>query len=226
MDSTPRPNGYGSAFFIKCSDIVKGDLVEVLTRLLKRGFEEGRIGCFSHPRVIFVNGGKRSIKELRKVLGLYENWSGQKINKEKTAIFFSKNCSVTRKGVALRESSFKEGQFPVIYLGVPVVQGRLTARHLEPLVEKIRKKIAGWKLQLLSQGGRLVLLRHVLTCMATHLLSVLNVPKSIFKRLNSILSSFFWGEVNGRTRKKWCCWDKLCKPVVEGGIGVRKFEDV
>ncbi|CAI9755487.1 unnamed protein product [Fraxinus pennsylvanica] len=64
------------------------------------------------------------------------------ISKEKSAIFFSKSCSVAQKGEVLRESSFKEGQFPVIYLGVPVVQGRLTARHLEPLVEKTRKKIA------------------------------------------------------------------------------------
>ncbi|XP_022869151.1 uncharacterized protein LOC111388627 [Olea europaea var. sylvestris] len=103
-------NGTMQGFFKSTRALRQGDplspylfiiIQEVLTRLLKRGFEEGQIGCFSHPRgttaithlmyaddlIIFANGRKRSIRELRK--------------------------------------------------------GRLTARHLEPLVEKIRKKIAG-----------------------------------------------------------------------------------
>lgn len=70
--------------------------------------------------------------------------------------------------------------------------GRLTARALEPLVTKISTKAAGWKFKILSQGGQLTLLRHVLSCMATHLLVVLKVPKVVLLKLNSILSTFFW----------------------------------
>lgn len=137
-------NGTMQGFFKSSSGLRQGDplspylfiiMQEVLTRLLKRGFQERRIGCFSHSRgasaithlmyaddlVIFANAGKKSIRELKKVLCLYESWSGQKINKEKTAIFFSENCSVAWKGERLRDTSFKEGQFPITYLGVSVV---------------------------------------------------------------------------------------------------------
>lgn len=71
--------------------------------------------------------------------------------------------------------------------------GRLTACHLEPLVDKIRNMVAGWKVKLLLQGGRLILLKHVLTSMAFHLLAVLAVPKVVINKINSILSTYFWG---------------------------------
>lgn len=61
--------------------------------------------------------------------------------------------------------------------------------------------------------------------MSVHLLSVFSVPKSDFTTLNSILSSLRWGEVNGRTRIKWCSWEKICKSVI-GGLGVQSFVEV
>ncbi|XP_022867657.1 uncharacterized protein LOC111387334 [Olea europaea var. sylvestris] len=160
---------------------------------------------FSHPRgaplvshllyvddiVVFANGSKRSMKALMDTFQLYEKWTGQVINKEKLAIFFAKHCGTIHKQEVLRLSSFREGSFPIIYLGVPVVVGRLTAHHLHFLVEKVQKKIASWKMQLLSQGGRLVLLRH--------------------------------GEFNERTRKKWFSWEKIFKPLMEGGHGIPKY---
>lgn len=60
--------------------------------------------------------------------------------------------------------------------------------------------------------------------MATHLLAVLNVPTS--KKLNSILSTFFWGDINGKAKKKWYSWSKLCKPTLEGDLGLREFANV
>ncbi|KAJ0095449.1 hypothetical protein Patl1_15066 [Pistacia atlantica] len=123
-------------------------------------------------------------------------------------------------------SGFVEGKFSITYLGVPLVSGRLTSRHLEPLIEKIRRKIAGWKLKLLSQGGRLTLMKHVLACMSTHLLAVLNVPMKVFSRLNSLLSTFFLGDLNGKPRMKWCAWDRICKPYKEGGLGIQNFHEV
>lgn len=74
------------------------------------------------------------------------------------------------------ETGFTEGQFPFNYLGVPIVDGRLKIIHFDPLLEMVSKKLAGWKNRLLSQGGRLILLRHVLSSMPIHL-SVIQMPK-------------------------------------------------
>lgn len=62
--------------------------------------------------------------------------------------------------------------------------------------------------------------------MATHLLVVLDIWKITLNRLNSIISSFFWGEVNGKPHMKWCGWKKLCKPAKQGGLELRDFSEV
>lgn len=97
---------------------------------------------------------------------------------------------------------------------------------MEPLVEKIRNKVAGWKLQLLSRGGRLILLRHVLSSLPLHILSVIYIPKVTLDWINSILANFLWVEVEGRRQLHWRSWSKICKPTNEGGLGLRDLHEV
>lgn len=87
-----------NGFFQPTRGLVKSDplspylfiVIEyVLSRLLKKQFESGKIGGYSNMRgaphishllyvddlLIFPNGEKRSIRMLMKTLDLYENWS-------------------------------------------------------------------------------------------------------------------------------------------------------
>lgn len=104
--------------------------------------------------------------------------------------------------------------------------GKLTPRILEPLVEKVRNKVVGWKFKLLSKGGRLILLRHVLLSMPIHILLVLNVLGVIIDRINSILANFLWGDSNNQKKMPWRSWSKVCMPLDEGGLGLRNFKEV
>lgn len=136
----------------------------MLSRLLWKNFEEGQIHCISHPvgaplvshllyandLLVFVNGEKRSMRRLVKILEIYEKWSGQLIDKDKSAHFFSKKIEISRWRSLIMLTGFMEGKFRVTYLGILLVSGRLTSRDLEALVTKIRNKVTGWKLRLLS----------------------------------------------------------------------------
>lgn len=139
----------------------------------------------------FASGDLRSFRMLLRTLEKYENWPGQLISNEKLALYFSKHINLAQRRDLLQHSGFVEGTFPATYLGVPLVSSRLTARSIEPLVKKIHDKVASRKVRLLSQAGCLILLKHVLSCMATHLLAMLNVPMVFLKKINSILSTFF-----------------------------------
>lgn len=104
---------------------------EVLTRLLRKNFEEGRTGSYYHPRgaplvshllyaddlLIFANGEKRSIKMLLRALDTYALWSGQLINKDKSALFLSKKINYSRKCGLLRMTGFVEGSFLLLIWG-------------------------------------------------------------------------------------------------------------
>ncbi|XP_040986544.1 uncharacterized protein LOC121234610 [Juglans microcarpa x Juglans regia] len=116
---------------------------EVLTRLLRKHFEEGQIGKFSHPIgaplvshllyaddiLIFANGGKRSIKNLMHTPDIYERRSSQQISRDKSALFLSKLISTSRKRSLLSLTGFKEGKFPVTYLGVPLFAFRILSSN-------------------------------------------------------------------------------------------------
>ena len=47
------------------------------------------------------------------------------------------------------------GSFPIKYLGVPLHYTKLKREHIQPVVDKLIKRIAGWKGRLLSSAGKL-----------------------------------------------------------------------
>lgn len=69
------------------------------------------------------------------------------------------------------------GSFPMNYLGVPLHFDKLARQDLQPLVDKILKRIARWRGQLLSVAGRALLIKTCLSSIPVYLLSFLKVPK-------------------------------------------------
>lgn len=62
--------------------------------------------------------------------------------------------------------------------------------------------------------------------MATNTLVVLQVPLKVIQIINSIFATFFGGENNESVKRKWGGWEKLCKMVKGGGIGVKKLTEI
>ncbi|KAF5193166.1 hypothetical protein FRX31_017247, partial [Thalictrum thalictroides] len=52
---------------------------------------------------------------------------------------------------------------PLHYLGLPLTATRLLLRDCQPLINKFKKKITGWKTKLMYYAGRLVMINAVLT---------------------------------------------------------------
>ena len=58
-----------------------------------------------------------------------------------------------------------------------------------PIMEKMERKLLGWKRLYLSKGGRLTLLN--LSSLSTYYLSLFTIPKSMADRLEKIQKNFF-----------------------------------
>ncbi|XP_042958094.1 uncharacterized protein LOC122293629 [Carya illinoinensis] len=48
----------------------------------------------------------------------------------------------------------------------------------------------------------------------------------IYDRIRSIFSDFLWGSSSEIRKRKWVSWNVICKPVEEGGLGVRDLMEV
>lgn len=136
---------------------------------------------YSDDLLLFANGGIRSIQKIMVMLHSYESSSGQLVSNAKPSIFFSKNFPLSRKMAIIRETGFLEGKWPCNYLGVPLHVGRLTTCLLDPLILKVQKKLVGWKGNILSFGRKITLIKHVLISMPIHILSMMNIPKEVYK---------------------------------------------
>ena len=88
-----------------------------------------------------------------------------------------------------------------------------------PIIEKMERKLSGWKWLYLSKGSRLTFLN--LSSHSTYYLSLFTIPKSMADRLEKIQRNFFWGALE-EFKYSLVATDKVCSPVVVGGLGLRR----
>lgn len=91
---------------------------------------------------------------------------------------------------------------------------------------RIKGKLASWKARLLSNGGKLVLIKHELSSMPLQLLSVLNIPTKVLLDIQRLFLISFWRDRAGKVKKKWITWGKARKPVEDEGLGLGSLHEV
>ncbi|GAV93010.1 LOW QUALITY PROTEIN: zf-RVT domain-containing protein, partial [Cephalotus follicularis] len=119
----------------------------------------------------------------------------------------------------LRRVNFKEGTLPVTYLGLPLITKKLSRSDCAPLIERITARAKSWISKTLSFVGRLQLIKSTLVNMQAYWCSAFLLPGSVVKECVKVLSTFLWGKAKGKVK-----WAEVCKPVIEGGLGVKDLK--
>jgi hypothetical protein len=83
------------------------------------------------------------------------------------------------------------GGFPIKYLGIPLHYNKLRREDIQPLIDKIVKRIAGWRGKLLTQG-RLILIKTCLASIQIYLLSFIKFPRWAIDLINSHMPNCIW----------------------------------
>lgn len=78
----------------------------------------------------------------------------------------------------------KLGSFPIKYLGAPLHHSKLR-EDLQPVVDSIIKRAAGWRGRLLSLGKRLLLVQTCLSSIPSYQMGVIKFPKWAISLINS-----------------------------------------
>jgi hypothetical protein len=90
--------------------------------------------------------------------------------------------------------NYKLGCIPFLYLGLPIDGDERHLPFMSGLVDKIRCKLSLWKSHHLSMGGRLVLIKFVMSPISVYFLSFSKAPTCIIYLIESILKAFIWAE--------------------------------
>lgn len=170
--------------------------------------------CFADDLVVFTRGSRRSVKSLFLFLQVYELASGQRVNWSKSSFLISRHATHRKVRWIEDYTGVPRTQWPFRYLGNVLYKGRKRRSHFQHLLDKFNARLAGWQGHLLSPGGRLILIKHVLSTIPIHVLSVFDPPKAVLSQLESICSRFLWRSHDQHTKRVWRSWDRMAYPTL------------
>ena len=115
------------------------------------------------------------------VLLWFEVISGLRINLDKSEII--PVGRVENLEVLAFELGCKVGKLPSLYLGLPLGAPHKSVAVWDGVEERLRRRLAFWKRQYISKGGRLTLIRSTSSNVPIYFMSILRMPRSVRLRL-------------------------------------------
>jgi hypothetical protein len=176
---------------------------------------------FADDCILFCKADRVQWRRLLNILSVYEEGSGQKVNLNKTSVFFSRNTKPSRRQEILSLSGLSEAHGIESYLGLPCFVGKSRSRAFQFIKEKVWKKLNNWKNVFLSQAGREVLLKAVIQAIPTYCMSIFQLPFSLCKEINSLMQEFWWRHLSKSSRINWMSWERMSVAKSQGGLGFR-----
>ena len=229
-------NGSLANFFGSSRRLRQGDplsplpfliMMEVFSRMLRRvegvglirGFNlEGRRDggeCVSHllfadDTILFCDVDVEQILHIRLLLLSFQAVTSWKVNVHKSEMVpIGEVVDVHALAEIL---GCKVGTLPMSYLGMPLGASHNSPSIWNPILEKIERKLAGWKRLYLSKGGRLMLLKSTLSSLPTYFLLLFTIPTHVANKIEKLQRDFLWGD----RKIHLVGWDKVYAPIANG----------
>ncbi|GJU84700.1 hypothetical protein Tco_1292246 [Tanacetum coccineum] len=156
------------------------------------------------------------------ILRCFSLLSGMSINIQKSHLLgvgILDNCvaeAAKSIGCLIMKAPFK-------YLGILVGDNMSSKKAWDETINKMKKRLSRWKLNTLSIGGRLTLLKSVLGSTPIYNMSIFKVPKSVLNYMESLRRNFFNGFQEGDRKIAWVKWSKVLASKKFRGLGVSSF---
>ena len=207
-------NGTPSGFFRSSRGLRQGDPLspylfvlgmEALSGLIERAVQGGFLsGCYIGRRngegmvvshllyaddtLLFCRADQEQLAHLSWLLMWFESISGLRINLNKSKII-SVGSIAEVDSLAL-DLGCKVGTLPSSYLGLPLGAPYNSVTVWDGIEERFRKRLALWKRQYISKGGRITLIRSTLSSLPIYFMSLFRMPRRVRLRLEQIQRGF------------------------------------
>jgi len=203
----------------------------VVQNNLYQGFEVGATNPvvvshlqFADDTLLLGTKSWANVRALRAVLTLCADMSGLKVNFHKS-LLVGINVGSSWLTEAASILNCKVGQIPFLYLGLSIGGDPRRLSFWEPMMSTIKSRLSKWQSRFLSFGGRLILLKFVLTSLPVYAFSFFKAPSGIISSIETLFKNFFWGGSEDNRKIFWIAWSSVCLGKEYGGLGVRQLRE-
>jgi hypothetical protein len=112
------------------------------------------------------------------------------------------------------------------YLGVPLHFEKLRREDLQPLIDSLLSRMAGWRGKLLSSEAKRILIQTCLASIPIYLLSFFSFPKWALQLINTQLANCMWNDEEGHKKIHLANWPSICMKKDYGGLGIPNLQDL
>ncbi|CAN0921494.1 Putative ribonuclease H protein At1g65750 [Linum grandiflorum] len=189
--------------------------------------EEAGVGEVTHllyadDTILFCDASVQHVRGVLAALIVFQPITGLKVNLSK--------CSISVVGEVPNARTLADilgcavESFPCSYLGLPLGSRAVGNTLWDPVVTKVQNRLETWKAKHLSFGGRMVLIKSVLSSLPVYFLPIFRAPATVVKTIERIQNHFLWTGISEVSKMHWVSWDTVKTPMKRGGLGIADLE--
>ncbi|CAL1355157.1 unnamed protein product [Linum trigynum] len=237
-------NGESKGFFTAHKGLRQGDpsspglfvlVMDILSFMLSKLKEDGKIKgffmneeeqrgevthlLFADDTLIFCDASPDQILHITVTLACFQAVTGLKINLDKTVIYTVGDVPEPEFFANILGCNWSSN--PPKYLGYPLGAKLNVISFWYPILLNYKKKLESWSSRYLSAGGRLVLLKSVLSNLSGYYFSLFKAPKKVIEDMEKVQRKFLWSGFGDKRKTPLVEW-RICKSNRNnGGLGIR-----
>ena len=106
-----------------------------------------------------------------------------------------------------------QSYLPLKYLGLPLGEKFKDLSVWNPILERMERRLAGWKRMYLPKGGKVTLIKSSLSSLPTYFLSLFPLLSKVAKCMEKLQRDFLWNGIGGECKIHLVNSVKVCRPL-------------
>ena len=148
---------------------------------------------FANDLVLFASADPNNCHTIKAVLNEFCLRSGQSVSEAKSRVFFSPNVELDQRDFLSDILGFNSTPNLRKYLGLPLKHAGDHKHDFDFVLDRVKKKLAGWKANLLSMVGRVVLIHASSSTIPNYVMQYAPLPSKILKGIDRVNRNSLWG---------------------------------
>ena len=158
---------------------------------------------FADDLVFFATADVDNCQTITSVLQAFCLKSGLRVSNTKSRVFFSPNVDPDQRDIMANLLGFSSTPNLGKYLGFPLKHPGTSRHDFNFVLDRVKKNLAGWKANLLSMAGRLVLIQASTLAIPSYVMQNSVLPNKILNGIDRVNRNFLWGSTDQVKKMHW-----------------------